>query len=494
MSDCQFVNNSVIGAGGGGTFAGDATILRCAFTGNSAQFGGGAVVQSDTETVVFVSCNFEGNTANDLDGGAIAVTTGGDATLTNCLIEGNTALFGMGAVSVQGNTSEIALINCTIAENSGGGIRNDVITPGTASVMNSIIWGNANGDALIGDPTTVMFSNIEGGAPGAGNIDTDPVFVNELLGNFRLNHFGSPCIDTGSNGLLPLDVADLDGDGALDVVTANRGSRTVSLLRGVGDGTLLPHRQFAAGSGPFHVVAADLNGDGALDLAVADFDGNALAVLQGDGRGGCGAPALYGAGISPAWTVAGDFNADGHPDLAVANFQSGNVMVFTGDGSGAMTSALALAAAAGPRAVAVSDLDDDGRLDLLAVARDDDLVTWYLNEGPFPAEDDSGEPPTAVAGADQTRECASRAGAMVRLDGSASFSAEGEIVRFEWLLANGELLAEGAVVNVELPLGLRDLPELCPRERSRQSKPNLIKWKPFRITNRLEAFLMGLCW
>ncbi len=58
----------------------------------------------------------------------------------------------------------------------------------------------------------VTYSDIEGGWPGQGNIDADPLFVQAGTGNFRLAT-GSPCLNAGSNDLLPVDELDLDGDG-----------------------------------------------------------------------------------------------------------------------------------------------------------------------------------------------------------------------------------------------------------------------------------------
>ena len=65
-------------------------------------------------------------------------------------------------------------------------------------------------------------------------------------------------------------VADLNGDGAPDLVTANAGSDDVSVLLGSGVGTFEPQQRFAAGNGPLSVAVADLDGDGAPDLVTAN--------------------------------------------------------------------------------------------------------------------------------------------------------------------------------------------------------------------------------
>lgn len=272
--DCQLVSNTANLGGGGGSFSGNATITRSNFSSNTAIFAAGAVVQTTLEEVVFVSCRFEGNTATN-DSGAMKTTTGGTATLVNCLIEANTAPFGSGAIGVSGNTSEMTLIHCAIVGNSGGGVLNDTFTTGTSNILNSIVWGNTNGAALLGDASAVMYSNIEGGAPGAGNIDQDPLFVNEILGNFRLGP-GSPSIDAGSNSLLPLDVADLDDDGdTLEILPLDLDADF--RVKGPNDDCIDP----VVDMGPYEatgflfVILGDINGDGVVDTAD-------LGILIGD--------------------------------------------------------------------------------------------------------------------------------------------------------------------------------------------------------------------
>src|SRR5205823_4684058 len=69
-------------------------------------------------------------------------------------------------------------------------------------------------------------------------------------------------------------LADADGDGHLDIVTANSDSNlaTVGILRGQGNGAFVQLSEFVAGVGLDDVVAADLNGDGKIDIATANFE------------------------------------------------------------------------------------------------------------------------------------------------------------------------------------------------------------------------------
>jgi hypothetical protein len=114
-------------------------------------------------------------------------------------------------------------------------------------------------------------------------------------------------------------VADVNGDGRLDVVTANPGSSDVSVLLGNGDGTFQTPQRFAVGGGPVSVAVADVNGDGRLDLVTANAYGTNgagdVSVLLGAGDGTFQAEQRFGAGFNPSSVAVADVNGDGRLDL-----------------------------------------------------------------------------------------------------------------------------------------------------------------------------------
>jgi parallel beta-helix repeat protein len=154
-------------------------------------------------------------------GGGLDCRYNSSPTLTNCTISGNTAEWGGGGVccSVDSNPT---LTNCTISGNtaeSGGGVYCDSSSP---TLTNCILWGDTPQEIYVSSGTPVVtYCDVQGGWPGTGNVDIDPLFIDPdgpdndpntwQDNNYRLSS-GSPCIDAGNNSAVPSSVlTDLDG-------------------------------------------------------------------------------------------------------------------------------------------------------------------------------------------------------------------------------------------------------------------------------------------
>ncbi|MBV8728806.1 MAG: VCBS repeat-containing protein, partial [Acidobacteriia bacterium] len=165
-------------------------------------------------------------------------------------------------------------------------------------------------------------------------------------------------------------VADFNGDGKLDLATANASDNTVTVLLGDGAGRFSQSRTFPTGNGPIQVLAADFNRDGRPDLVVLNSVSNTLSVLLGNGSGGFtpASASPVSAGMSPTSMVMADFNLDGTPDLAIAN-ESGLVSIYLGNGSGGFTASPTPAFPSGRVQVSITagDLNGDGKPDLLVI-------------------------------------------------------------------------------------------------------------------------------
>ena len=87
-------------------------------------------------------------------------------------------------------------------------------------------------------------------------------------------------------GRAPQAVAtgDLNRDGSLEIITANRTSRSISVFRG-SIATGYTSSEILVGSAPIDVLTRDINGDGHVDVLVLDEVANAVWVLSGSASG-----------------------------------------------------------------------------------------------------------------------------------------------------------------------------------------------------------------
>lgn len=160
-----------------------------------------------------------------------------------------------------------------------------------------------------------------------------------------------------------VEVADLNGDGNLDLAVANATSNNVSVLLGNGDGSFGAASNFSVGNSPRYLAFGDFNVDGILDLASANLDSDNVSILLGNGDGSFGAASNFSVGDEPREVQVGEVNRDGNLDLVVAN-SGDTVSVLLGNGDGTFGSASILLGGTGPRSVKIGDLNGDGILDL----------------------------------------------------------------------------------------------------------------------------------
>ena len=105
------------------------------------------------------------------------------------------------------------------------------------------------------------------------------------------------------------------------------------VLLGNGNGTLQAMQSFGAGSGSGSVAVADFNGDGKSDLVTANALDSSASVLLGNGDGTFQAMQTFGTGTSPGTVAVDDFNGDGVKDLVVTNYSGYTASVLLGNGT-----------------------------------------------------------------------------------------------------------------------------------------------------------------
>ncbi len=177
---------------------------------------------------------------------------------------------------------------------------------------------------------------------------------------------------TGTNPI-SIAIADFNGDGKLDIATANVVDSTISILLGNGDGTFTAGATLVAGNYTVQLTVGDFNGDGKVDLAVTNLFGNNVMVFLGNGNGTFAIPLTVSAGLAPSGIAAADLNGDGKVDLVVTNQSVGGanpvvgqtVSVLLGNGNGTFQPAVPYATGSSPCDVAIADLDGNGTLDLV---------------------------------------------------------------------------------------------------------------------------------
>ncbi len=197
--------------------------------------------------------------------------------------------------------------------------------------------------------------------------------------------------DSGGPAADSVAIADLKGDGKMDLVVANecQGSSgtcygEVAVLLGNGDGTFQPAVTYSTGAYvAYSVAVGDVNGDGKPDLVVANWcqslnqngdctgDG-AVSVFLGNGDGTFQPAVSYSSGGFYATSVAiGDLNGDGKLDLVVTNTQEedgydGSVSVLLGNGDGTFQAPVSYDSGGFEAAsVAIANVNGDGYEDLV---------------------------------------------------------------------------------------------------------------------------------
>src|SRR5215212_632799 len=191
-----------------------------------------------------------------------------------------------------------------------------------------------------------------------------------------------------ASGFAPFEsaVADVDGDGRLDVVFvfANPGERNaVFFIRGNGDGTLRVHRAFDlyAAANPMisdalvRFAVLDVTGDGRFDVVMYDRRNERLSVVASDGGGGF-RPAAHTPTDQDfddtAFMAAGDLDHDGHDDVILTKVPrwegTTTWTVLHGQSDGTFRRGAVISGTGGSQLttlVGVADLTSDGHADLL---------------------------------------------------------------------------------------------------------------------------------
>ena len=249
----------------------------------------------------------------------------------------------------------------------------------------SVMAGLSNADmsaAVNASPSVsiVRLANVKGNTwPGDFNGDgfTDLVIdgnaarpgddlVSVLLGDGHGNFTAAPTTGAQVQGAVH-GVGDFNNDGRLDAIVEIRTTpfaTSLSILRGMGNGTFGQPSSVDVFSQIGFVLSADLDGDGSRDLVASDWDSDQVRVYRGHGNFQFDPAGTLTAGLMPNGGILADFNGDGKRDLAVANLEGNSVSVFRNTGAFTFTAAdIPLDRHASDATAA--DVNGDGKVDLI---------------------------------------------------------------------------------------------------------------------------------
>jgi hypothetical protein len=254
-------------------------------------------------------------------------------------------------------------LNVRVSLNNGDGSFRPYVEYPAGGFTQDVAAGDLNGDAKI----DLVVTNNDGQKG-----------LTVLLGNGD-GTFGAPVSfpnDTGFDAP-SVALADFDHDGRLDVVVAHEIScfnsgcvvgDSISLWRGIGDGSFQTPQQLHIGFAPIRLTAADLNNDGNLDIGVAAGNGNVFILLgAGDGTFRQLPDLIVVPGVDNTDLAVGEFNGDGIPDLAIAPDADHRTVVVLGNGDGTFRPSASIpdALQERPAELTVADLNGDGFQDVL---------------------------------------------------------------------------------------------------------------------------------
>ena len=257
---------------------------------------------------------------------------------------------------------------------------------------NGSAWTNRLITGGVASPTATIAADLDG--DGDPDVVTSSISDNKFAWNenrtIHRNAVIGASVSMGSGlaQMSPLRVADLDRDGDPDVVVANRNDGRLLWLDNNGTTPdLWPTRNVATGIPSFTEAStvADLDGDGDLDVAISP-GGGSLHWYQSNGAP---LPAFTDrtipSSLTPGLRVAsGDIDGDGDVDLIALSYSALAWYDNNGAALPGWTERSIPGSFTNPRALLLADLDRDGDLDVVTSNADAPRLVWYENNGATP--------------------------------------------------------------------------------------------------------------
>ena len=260
----------------------------------------------------------------------------------------------------------------------------DIVVSEFASTRGTIYWGSGTEDFLTREPSAFSTGDSPQGVAVADiNLDGRPDLIVASAGGGGLRVCLTEPRISGEKGInlscFDLDVprqqnvvtvGDFDADGRPDIAAASSSTSDITVVLNTRAG--MSTQAFPSGGGsPRGIAVADLNRDGALDLLTGNRGTSTVQVALGKGDGTFGAPDGIAAGAGSRAVAVGDFDHDGRIDIASANEYAASATLLSNATVFPQAAFKFRRQRLGPgddnsssgHHVAIADFDRDGRLD-----------------------------------------------------------------------------------------------------------------------------------
>ncbi|MDA9125076.1 FG-GAP-like repeat-containing protein, partial [Flavobacteriaceae bacterium] len=198
--------------------------------------------------------------------------------------------------------------------------------------------------------------------------------------------FTSSDISTNAVGAWSVFAADMDNDGDMDIISASYDDDTISWYEndGASDPSFTTRQITNTADGVWSVFAADMDNDGDMDLISASRFDDTIAWYSNAGIADEFTKIVIDTSTdAPTAIFAADMDGDGDMDIVSASRTDDKIAWFENDGAYVPSFSITVIAtsADNPRNIYLADMDNDGDMDIVSASANDDTIAWYENDG-----------------------------------------------------------------------------------------------------------------
>ena len=189
-------------------------------------------------------------------------------------------------------------------------------------------------------------------------------------------------INANPRSLFLADIGE-DTNRDIDIITANYQDDTVTILTNNGVGTFTIKINYTVGKGPYSIFLGDVGEDknNDLDIITANTDENKISILENNGNGTFTGKKTYRVGNEPKGIFLADLDRNGYKDIITNNWADYTVSILINNGNSTFKKNVTYSVGGGPRSIFISDLDGDDDEDIITANQFNDNVSVLFNNG-----------------------------------------------------------------------------------------------------------------